>query len=169
MSKIVLLEAQLSTTRNMNKMLDELRIKDPALANLIKGLDVTEVIGECVQKAFEILKSQGVEISGYVLDYNHNKTKSFDGQKIVGALKTPQLPNGLGIIVTDNFIRFVADEYKSEWKEEISRLKAMFTNAYLLEVAKASLEIMGYNVQPTEIYGRGDEQSFNITGMKAGV
>ena len=169
MSKIVWMNAQLSAAENMNAMLNELRLKDPKFAKIIEDLELDDVIEECIQGAFKTLENQGVEITDHICDFGRNETKSFDGQKIIGALKTSKLPNGLGITLKNGVVRFAADEYRSEWKEEIKRLKKMFTDAYLLEAAKAALEILGYRIEPTEKYTTGaGNQSFNVIGIKAG-
>ncbi len=166
MSKIVTLSAQLGTPQIMNDLWEKLALQNPALAEGIKDLDTTEMIQECIQNAFETLRGQGVETTDSIADYFGNKSKSHNSLNIIGALKTAKLPNGLGVMMDKNgTICFAADDYTSEWKNEIERLKKLFTDAFLAEAVKSALVVLGYKVE-VETYGGTKSQTSHITGVR---
>ena len=173
MSKISIVSATLCASSNMNSLLEELKTKDPATAKYMESLkpeDINSLIEECIKNALQTVKAQGIQVTDHIEDFYHNKVRSYEGLKIIGALKTAKLSGGLGVMMDNGVIKFAGDEYKSEWREEIARLKKIFTDAYLLEVAKSALIIMNYDVQTPETYERGDDdQSFNLIATKTGV
>lgn len=91
--------------------------------------------------------------------------KAYTG-KLDGVLKTDKLPNGLGIKITGRgVIEFVTDEYLSDWREEIERLRGLFTDTLLAEITSSTLQILGYEV---EIRSTPTEQgmAYSLEGVK---
>ena len=163
MSKIGILNGQWAAPQILGDLLAKVAAKDPVLAEWIKELDTTPIIGECVQNALARLgKIEGIKQCQEVLDYYG---KAYDG-KLAGALKTDALPNGLGVKVNEKgAIEFVADEYRQEWKNEIKRLRQLFTDAFMAEITNSILQILGYDVQVQSSTASNGETLYSVEGV----
>lgn len=148
MSKIVMLSAQLGAPQIMNDLLDQLKAKNPQIAQFIEQLDTIPLINECAQNALNFLARQdGISKDQTISDFYGKSSSSYGSQKIIGALKTKTFDKGLGIIVDkDGSIKFVGDIYRSEWKQEADRLTKLYQEAFMAECVKMILQIMGYQV-----------------------
>jgi len=163
MSKIVILSTQLGTPQIIDDFLQRVAAQDQSLAEWIRQLEVVPIIRECVENAINRLNGTGgIKKDTGITDYFG---KPYNG-KLDGVLKTDKFPKGLGIEITDQgVIRFVADDFKLEWKEEIKRLRGLFTDAFLAEVTSSILQILGYTVkvQPVSLeHGL----AYNLEGVK---
>lgn len=164
MSKIVILRAQLGAPQVMNDLLQRIGCKNPDLAEWIKQLDTVPIIKECVDNALARLgQVSGIRRDSTITDYYG---KTFGGQ-LAGSLKTDKLPNGLGFKVNgQGVVEFVADDYEPGWREEIERLRGLFTDAFMAEATGSILTILGYDVSvSSEVTGNG-ELLFNLEGVK---
>jgi hypothetical protein len=164
MSKIVILSAQLGAPQIIEGLLDKIAAQNPSLADWIRQFDTIPIIRECVGNALNRLNgSSGVSKGTNVLDYYG---KAYAG-KLDGVLKTDRLPNGLGFKITNQgAIEFVADEYRSEWREEINRLRGLFTDAFLAEVTSSILQILGYEVTVQSTSTGQGGLAYNLEGVK---
>lgn len=164
MSKIVILSAQLGAPQVMNDLLQRIGCKNPGLAEWIKQLDTIPIIKECADNALTRLgQVNGIRKDSNITDYYG---KTFGGQ-LAGSLKTDKFPNGLGFKVnSQGVVEFIADDYKSEWREEIERLRGLFTDAFMAEATSSILTILGYDVSiSSKVTGNG-ELLFNLEGVK---
>ena len=164
MSKIVILNAQLAAPHILSDLLAKVAAQDPVFAEWIKTIDPVPIIEECVQNALTRLgKVEGISQCQKVLDYYG---KVYGGQ-LAGAFKTDKLPNGLGVKVNEKgAIEFVADEYRQEWKDEIKRLRKLFTDAFLAEITNSILQILGYDVGVQSTATKQGELVYNLEGVK---
>ncbi len=145
MSQIIELSTTLGAADILKASLAKLTVLNPTMAVWIEQLDSQPLIVECVQKAVTLVAANGVKSSDRIANFFGNEQTSHQGQAIIAALKTDRLPNGLGIMIDgQGQIRFAADDYKSEWKQEINRLKNLFQNAFLAVASQTILEIVGY-------------------------
>jgi hypothetical protein len=163
MSKIVILSTQLGAPQIIDDLLQRIALQNPALADWIRQLDTIPIIRECVENAVNRLNgTNGIRKDNGITDYYGN---SYAG-KLDGALKTNMFPKGLGIkIASSGAVEFIADDYKSEWKEEIERLRGLFTDAFLAEITSSILQILGYEVR-VQSSSVGQGLAFNLEGVK---
>lgn len=168
MSKIVILSAQLGAPQVVNDLLAKLATANPALADWVRQFDSKPLILECVNNALAALGNEnGITLSSDVADYYGNQYSEHNGQQLIGSLKTSSLPNGLGILVNaQGTINFMADDYQSSWKREISRLENLFQDAFLAEVTSSILQIIGYNTQVTRTATDTGEKVYMVEGVK---
>jgi len=145
MSKIVILNTQLGAPQVISGLLDKIAAQNPALADWIKQLDTVPIIRECIENTLTRMSQiAGIRKEKSITDYYG---KAYAGE-LAGSLKTDRLPNGLGLKVNaQGTIEFVADDYTSEWRSEIERLRKLFTDAFLAETTSSILQILGYEVQ----------------------
>jgi hypothetical protein len=145
MSKIVILDAHLGAPKIIDDLLQRIAVQDPSLAEWIRQLDPVPIIRECVENALNRLDgTSGIRKGTAVMDYYG---KAYIG-KLDGVLKTDKLPNGLGIKITGRgVVEFVADKYESDWREEIERLRGLFTDSLLAEITSSILQVLGYEVE----------------------
>lgn len=164
MSKIVILSAQLGAPQVMNDLLQRIGCKDPGLAEWVRQLDTIPIIKECVENALTRLSQvNGIRKDSTITDYYG---KNYGGQ-LVGSLKTDKFPNGLGFKVNgQGVVEFVADDYRSEWREEIERLRGLFTDAFLAEATSSILTILGYETTVLSQVTSNGELLFNLEGVK---
>ena len=164
MSKIVILGTQLAAPQILCDLIDKIAAQDPLLAEWISQLDTIPIIKECAINALNnLIGKSGIQRALAVLDYYG---KSFAGS-IDGAIATDRLSNGLGIRVSvSGAIEFIADNYKSEWKQEIKRLQDLYKDAFLNEISKAILTILGYEVQVQAVPTGDGKFSYNLEGVK---
>ena len=164
MSKIVILSAQLGAPQIIDGLLEKIAAQNPSLADWIKQLDTVPIIRECVGNALNRLYGMsGIQKDTKITDFYDN---AYSG-KLDGVVRTDRCPKGLGLRITpQGAIEFVADDYRSEWRNEIERLRGLFTDAFLAEVTSSILQILGYEVtvqvSPT---GQGGV-SYNLEGVK---
>ncbi len=144
MSKIVILSASLGAPQIIDGLLDRIAAQNPAMADWIRHLDTVPIIKECVGNALDRLYGiSGIRKDANITDYYGN---AYSG-KLDGVLRTDSYPKGLGLRITpQGAIEFIADDYRSEWKNEIERLRGLFTDAFLAEVTSSILQILGYQV-----------------------
>lgn len=164
MSKIVILGAQLGAPQIIDDLLKKIAAKDPAMAEWIKHLDTVPIIRECVSNALtRVSQMNGIQKGTRVEDYYGN---AYSG-KLDGILKTKALSRGLGIQIASNgMVKFIADEYRSEWKREIKRLRELFTDAFTAEITSSILQILGYQVEiQASSLGNGTF-CYNLEGVK---
>jgi hypothetical protein len=145
MSKIVILDAHLGAPKIIDDLLQRISVQDPSLAEWIRQLDPIPIIRECVENALNRLDgTSGIRKGATVMDYYG---KAYTG-RLDGVLKTGKLPNGLGIKITGRgVVEFVADKYESDWREEIERLRGLFTDSLLAEITSSILQVLGYEVE----------------------
>ncbi len=164
MSKIVILSTQLEAPQIVNDLLDRVVVQNPGMSEWIKQLDTLPIITECVQNALvRTAQVAGVRPAANIFDYYG---KAHNGA-LLGALETDRLPNGLGVKVNgQGEVEFVVDDYTSEWKSEIERLRKLFTDAFLAEVSLAILQILGYDAQIQAATSSPGEVCYNLEGVK---
>ncbi len=164
MSKIVILSTQLGAPQVLGDLLQKIGCKNPGLAEWVRQLDTIPIIKECVENALTRLgQVNGIRKDSTVTDYYG---KTYAGQ-LDGSLKTDKFPNGLGFKVNgQGMIEFVADDYKPEWREEIERLRKLFTDAFLAEATSSILLILGYEVKVSSTVTGSGELLFNLEGVK---
>lgn len=164
MSKIVILNAKLGAPQILEDLLQKVAVTDPSLAVWIRQVDTLPLIEGCIVRALDRLcQIEGIKKSETVFDYSNN---AYAGS-LAGALQSEQLPKGLGVKLNgQGVIEFVADDYRSEWKKEIKRLRELFTDAFLAESTAAILNILNYKTEVlTDQNGKG-EYSFSLEGVK---
>jgi len=163
MSKIVILNTKLGAPQ-LSRCLEEIRAAEPELANWIAGLNTVGIIKECVVLALDRLYGcDGINHGSKVVDYSGNAYK----QKLDGIITTEELPGGIGVYVNDDgSIAFCADEYTSEWKDEIKRLQSLFADAFQAEIVKSVLQIRGYDVELGQISDNKGGFVYSIQAVK---
>ena len=164
MSKIVILSAQLGAPQIIDDLLKKIAARDPSMAEWIRQLDTVPIIKECVENALNKLsQTSGIQKGTSVEDY-YGKTYS---GKLDGIMKTSNLSKGLGVrVVANGTIEFVADDYKSEWRTEINRLRELFTDAFMAEITSSILQILGYQVKIQPVPLGNGTFSYNLEGVK---
>lgn len=164
MSKIVILGTQLAAPQILCDLIDKIAVQDPLLAEWISQLDTIPIIKECAINALNsLIGKSGIQKALAVLDFYG---KSFVGS-VDGAIATDKLPNGLGVRVSaSGAIEFIADQYESGWKKEIKRLQDLYKDAFLNEISKAILTILGYEVQVQAVPTGDGKFSYNLEGVK---
>jgi hypothetical protein len=167
MSKIVILSVQLGTSQILNNLLEEIAGQNPNLAEWLKQLDPLPIIKECVVNAIDRLgQMPGISKEANISDYFGNIDYAYNSQ-LIGALKTDKLPHGLGFKVNDQgAVEFVADEYTTEWRQEIKRLRELFTDAFLAEATNSILTILGYEVVVSSSLANNGGLFFHLEGVK---
>jgi hypothetical protein len=169
MSKIVILSAQLSTPQIMNDLLQQVSREFPEIMTFFQEqLDYIGVITECADKALSRLAGQSnIRRDSKIEDFFGNSSDSFNNQKILGSLKTNALPKGMGVIVdAQGKIVFVGDNYQSGWRNEISRLQKLFTDAFIAETTLAILQIIGYDAKISSQVVDG-QPAYQVEGVKS--
>lgn len=164
MSKIVILSAKLGAPQIIDNLLDKIAVQNPALANWIGQFDTIPIIEECVENALNRLyKINGIRKDKNITDFYDNV---YTG-KLNGVLKTEKCPHGLGIKITDRgSIEFIADNYRSEWNNEINRLRSLFTDAFIAEISSSILQILGYDVKIQPMSTEQGDIAYNLEGVK---
>lgn len=164
MSKIVVLSAKLGAPQILDDLLKKIALKDPALAEWVKQFDAIPVIKECVNKALARMKEvNGIKLISKVSGYGDEK---FSG-KLDGVISSDRLQKGLGLRVNEKGeVEFIADEYGHDTREEIKRLRKIFTDAFLAEATSAILQILGYEVNIQSTATSNGEVSYYLDGVK---
>lgn len=146
MSQIVMLRTCLAAPQTMSGLLASLATRAPQFVEAFQNLEMRPIIEECAQNALAHLAALlGIGVTKHVSDYGGRVITTFNGLNIIGSLRTQNLPGGLGIVVDQQGnIQFVTDDYKDQWKKEITRLRSLFETAFSAEAGMAIARILGY-------------------------
>lgn len=151
MSKVVILETEITAPQILKDLLKRLFVKNPALTRWLENADVVPLIKECAEKALENMKTaDGVRISDTLYDALKRQYTFVEGKKILGVIKFENSSLILELAVVmggDGTIKFASDEhgYTEAHYKERERLKNLFRHHFLAEAVKAMLPALNYS------------------------
>lgn len=80
--------------------------------NSTNSSQLTVINRDLLKKCLELIaKRFGGKVSATFSDYYGKEVSSWMGEKIVGAIKTPSVPRGIGMIIRNGRLEFVGDNY----------------------------------------------------------
>ncbi len=162
-----IIESEISSKRlEKNKeILDNIAINFPELYHQVKNVDFTGLIKEIMQQTLEIVANDnGYSYVDHIINVHDEKLKSFNGGKIVGAIKNSYIPLGLGIVINDSGITFVTEKTGSN-KEKIKELREQIENMYIAVANIYAQKLLGYEVD-VRTEGRASNKSVVINAQK---
>lgn len=110
---------------------------------------MTSVNETLFKKCLEMLaKNVGGQVSTTFSDYYGKEMSSWNGNKIIAAIKTPQVPRGIGMIVRDGKLEFVGDNYgvTTAYSKLKFQIESIYETTYRQLGLIQSLSEMGYEV-----------------------
>jgi len=99
---------------------------------------LTKVDLVILKKVLDFLaKKLNGKVVDKIKDYYGNEVKEWEGKKLIGAITTPNVPKGIGIIANDdNTISFVGDSYRCSQDFNELRKNIEFTYKQMALVIK---------------------------------
>jgi hypothetical protein len=109
-----------------------------------------QVNTDLLKQVLDIVAQQvGGTVSDSIKDYNGNTLKNWDGEPILGAIKTDKVSRGIGLTIKNGTLKFVGDNYGCE--NQFSKLKGEIELTYELTYKKLALvralKEIGYEVE----------------------
>lgn len=114
----------------------------------LKGVNL-----DLLKSAFEAVAAKHeVKLSKSITDYYGNQVTTWDGSKIVAAIKTDQIPQGVAVVLdAKNNPSFVA--LTDQGRKAVTDLQKEVENAYKALATVIALQQLGYRVNSKRVDG----------------
>lgn len=151
MSKVVILETEITAPTILKDLLKRLSLKNPALAKWLENADMFPLIKECVKKALEKMGAGAdVKIKDTLCDALSRSYTFVEGKKIAGVIRfeNSRMILELAVVLDDDgTIKFADDKhnYTPEHFQKREDLQNLFRHHFLAEAVKAMLPVLGYS------------------------
>lgn len=151
MSKVVILDTEITAPTILKDLLKRLSVKNPALAKWLENADVVPLIKECVKEALEKMEgAAGVKIKDTLRDALSRQYDFVEGKKIAGVIRFENSRMILELAVVldeDGTIKFADDKYNytPEHFQKREELRNLFRHHFLAEAVKKMLPVLGYS------------------------
>lgn len=156
MSRAEALFLCLGVSEALTDVQKQIATQNPAIGEWLKKFDPKELMMECAEKALHVLKERTPSITSI-----HKK----EDKKWVIEMGLSFLESPVSISLHGGAIVFDGgcDAFEDKWSR-FKKISIQFENAFLAEVTKSILQIMGYETN-TKVVGDGGQWRFHIKGV----